>query len=122
MDDDLGALKRISCEILKPGKELIDLIPEAQALRDLFERKAQFCIDNSRDLAAGQSRLSSGLAISPTLAAMCIRELFRTTAFIKGLGAAIKDAVHPERPVRVLYAGCGRLCLAGGSADGGVRP
>lgn len=111
MDEDLEALKRISREILYPSKELIDLIPEAQALRDLFERKAQFCIDNSRDLSAGESRLGSGLAISPALAAMCIRELFRTTAFIKGLGAAIRDAARPERPVRVLYAGCGPYAL-----------
>ncbi len=107
MGNDLGELKRISREIINPDKTLADLIPEAQALRDLFERKARFCIDHSRDLAAGESRLDSGLAISPTLAAMCIRELFRTTAFIRGLGEAIGDAMRPERPVRVLYAGCG---------------
>lgn len=107
MKDDLDELKRISSAILDPEKTLTDLIPEAQALRDLFERKARFCIDHRRDLAAGESRLDSGLAISPTLAAMCIRELFRTTAFVRGLGTAIRDALYSGRPAHVLYAGCG---------------
>lgn len=108
---DLDELRRIAQEIVDPGKELADLIPQAEALRDLIERRANFRIDHERDIASGESRLEYGLAISPALAAMCIRELFRTPAFIRGLHDAIDDAAKPHRPVRVLYAGCGPYAL-----------
>lgn len=107
----MDQLRNIAQAILDPGKELADLIPEAQALRDLFEQRANFQIDHATGVGEGETRLASGLAISPTLAAMCIRELFRTAAFIRGLGNAIRDARHPHRPVRVLYAGCGPYAL-----------
>lgn len=110
-DRDRDLLATITREILSPEKELADLIPQAQALRDLFERQTHFRIDQDRDIATGQTRLASGLAISPTLAAMCARELFRTLAFIRGLAEAINDASPPDRPVRVLYAGCGPYAL-----------
>lgn len=110
-DRDLEALAAITREILRPECELRDLIPQAQALRDLFERRTQFRIAPDRDIATGQTRLANGLAISPTLAAMCARELFRTLAFIRGLAHAISDAAQPDRPVRVLYAGCGPYAL-----------
>lgn len=111
--NDLNELSRIAEEIVAPEKELGDLVPQATALRNLFERVANFRIDHERDIADGQTRLDDGLAISPTLAAMCIRELFRTLAFIRGLHNAIKDAASdtPHRPVRVLYAGCGPYAL-----------
>lgn len=111
--NDLDELGRIAREIVAPEKELGDLVPQASALRDLFERLADFRSDRERDIADGQTRLDDGLAISPTLAAMCIRELFRTLAFIRGLHDAINDAASDtaHRPVRVLYAGCGPYAL-----------
>jgi hypothetical protein len=107
MTNDPDALKKITQAILDPDKELKDLIAEAQALRDLFETLTDFQINPEGGIGVGETRLDSGLAISPTTAAMCIRELFRTCAFIRGLGEAIRDSINPERPVRVLYAGCG---------------
>lgn len=105
------ALSAITRSILDPGKELIDLVPQANALRDLLEQHAEFRIDPKRGIADGETRLDSGLAISPTQAAMCAREQFRTLAFIRGLAAAIADTPQQERPVRVLYAGCGPYAL-----------
>lgn len=104
-------LNHLTTQILDPTKELKDLIPQAIALRDLFEARANFRTDTGQDIAAGQTRLDSGLAISPALAAMCIRELYRTLAFIRGLHGAIGDAAISQRPVRVLYAGCGPYAL-----------
>lgn len=106
--DELDAITR---EILIPERTLVDLLPQAQALREFFEGITRFNIDPARDIAVGQTRLDSGLAISPVLAAMCIREAFRTLAFIRGLADAIADAQCPDRPVRVLYAGCGPFAL-----------
>lgn len=111
MNSDLGELEKITREIINPEKELKDLILAAEALRDLFERWTHFRIDPERDIGTGETRLDSGLAISPTLAAMCIRELFRTPAFIRGLHEAISDAMHSGKPVHVLYAGCGPYAL-----------
>ncbi len=109
--NDLTELSRVAGEIVGPEKELGDLIPQATALRDLIERLANFRIDHEHDIADGQTRLEHGLAISPTLAAMCMHELFRTLAFIRGLHEAIHDAANSHRPVRVLYAGCGPYAL-----------
>jgi hypothetical protein len=111
MNSVLDELTAISRAILAPERGLPDLIPQAQALRDIFEELAHFRIDHGRDIGAGETRLDCGLAISPTLAAMCLREPFRTLAFIRGLAEAIGDALRPERAVRVLYAGCGPYAL-----------
>jgi hypothetical protein len=107
MIDDVVKLGNIARSILAPAKRLADLLPEAHALRDFFETSAGFRIDAERGIGDGETRLESGLAISPTAAALCVRELFRTTAFVRGLGNAINDLLRPDRPVRVLYAGCG---------------
>lgn len=107
----LDELTAISRAILAPEGGLPDLIPQAQSLRNLFEELAHFRVDHGRDIGAGETRLDCGLAISPTLAAMCLREPFRTLAFIRGLAEAIDDALRPDRAVRVLYAGCGPYAL-----------
>lgn len=111
MSSDQDDLSSITREILVPGGALIDLLSQALALRNLFESLAPLRVDPRRDIAMGQKRLGSGLAISPTLAAMCIREPLRTLAFIRGLAEAIGEAMRPDRPVRVLYAGCGPYAL-----------
>ncbi len=108
---DRDVLEAITHEILVHDRTLIDLLPHAQALREFFESITSFNIDPIRDIAAGQARLDSGLAISPVLAAMCIREAFRTIAFIRGLAEAIEDVRCPGTPVRILYAGCGPFAL-----------
>lgn len=111
MAGDRDVLEAITREIVEPDRALNDLIPQAQALRDFFEGITHFTLNPDRDVGAGQTRLESGLAISPTSAAMCVRELFRTLAFIRGLAAAIDEAMQSEKPVRVLYAGCGPYAL-----------
>lgn len=108
---DRDELETITRGILEPDRALCELVPQAQALREFFEGMAHFSIDPTGDTGAGQTRLDCGLAISPMFAAMCLREAFRTLAFIRGLAEAIEDAMQPERPVRVLYAGCGPYAL-----------
>lgn len=53
--------------------------------------------------------LASGLAISSADAALCLSDIPRTVAFIRGVDAAIQEALNrfTERPLRLLYAGCG---------------
>ena len=103
------AFKRLAQAIVDRNKQLNDLIPEAQALRDFLESITQFRIEG--DIGAGETRLDKGLAVSPTIAAMCLRELARTPAFIRGTHQAITESLRPDRPVQVLYAGCGPYAL-----------
>lgn len=107
----LEKLKNLCREIIDPAKDMINIIQHAQALRDLLEQRTNFSPDTGHDIGEGEARLANGLAISPALAAMCLRELFRTPAFIRGLHEAIRDSIRPGQPVRVLYAGCGPYAL-----------
>lgn len=54
-----------------------------------------------------------GSALAPTGAAMCVLGRERTHVFLKGLVSAINRAkeVFTERPIRILYAGCGPFAL-----------
>ncbi|MEO8671883.1 MAG: hypothetical protein ABI411_11250 [Tahibacter sp.] len=68
-------------------------------------------------LAAGDAdgrqstRLAEGLALAPRDAARCVLDHRRTRSFLQALDAAIQSAqrIFAERPLRVLYAGCGPL-------------
>lgn len=111
MDEDLIELERIARTFMEPQKKLHDLLPGSQSLRDLLERRTHFEFPLEGGTGMKETRLDSGLAIAPTMAAMCLRELYRTPAFIRGLGTAIRDSLRPDRPVRVLYAGCGPYAL-----------
>jgi len=53
--------------------------------------------------------LSSGKAISTWSAGRCIIEFSRTAKYLRGLHDAISDMLksEKERPLRILYAGCG---------------
>lgn len=58
-----------------------------------------------------ETQLQEGVAISPRDAVRCILDSTRTTAFLRGVDRAIRQMRerHPERPVQLLYAGCGPL-------------
>jgi hypothetical protein len=53
--------------------------------------------------------LPTGIAISASAAAHCLREFARSSAFLRGIQQAIKDLqkLFPGERLRILYAGCG---------------
>lgn len=106
-DSDQAALECLARALTDPARARDSLIGEVVALSQLLERRTGLSPRSATELGAGQTVLPSGLAISPLKAALCARECFRTITFIKGLHAAIIAAHRCERPVRVLYAGCG---------------
>ena len=110
-NNDLENLKKIAQDILDPAHSLIDLIGSINDLRTLIEALALLKVTPGANLSEGRTLLDSGMAVSPLTAAFCAREVFRTAAFIKGLGEAVQDAARDDRPVRVLYAGCGPYAL-----------
>lgn len=107
MTPDRSELRALAAALADPERPRATLIQEAGALRMLLERCTGLSLEQQPDLGANQTRLGAGLAISPIKAALCAREPYRTITFIKGLADAIAAARRPDRPVRVLYAGCG---------------
>jgi len=110
-NQDIESLKRIAQDILDPGKTLVDLIPRIGDLRALLEQRVLLKLTPEVNLGEGRAMLDSGMAVSPLMAAFCAREVLRSAAFIKGAGAAVRDTVREDRPMRVLYAGCGPFAL-----------
>ena len=110
-----GALERLRTltEQLLEGAALPgDAAAAVRELESLFSELAAFGVP-TENIAEGESRLSTGLAISPGQAAMCLRDFGRTTAFLRGVHRAIASCAQaaPGRTVEVLYAGCGPYAL-----------
>lgn len=77
-------LREITRQIVDRERPLGSLIAETGALGSLLEKHAEFRMEPVRDIASGETLTGAGLAISPTQAAMCLREPVRTAAFIRG--------------------------------------
>lgn len=105
---NVESLRELTLQILDPEQPAPTLRPEVLALAEILRAQASFQIDPQRDIGAGETRAEAGLALSPTMAAMCLDEYHRTAVFIRGLHEAIRGA---GRPVSVLYAGCGPYAL-----------
>lgn len=105
---------RDGAEFKSAAKKLLEgTSPEAWRLAtgkmdQLFRENA-----NGDYLAFGQmstlKETLGGYAILPSLAANCLKDSIRTAGFAKGLFDAINVAkkTFTERPIRILYAGCG---------------
>lgn len=85
-------------------------------LRDALDAFSQLCEDaggvrpdRSFDAWAGDTLLDNGVAINPRAAAHCVTDYQRTVAFLRGVNAAIDTLKirFAQRPLEVLYAGCG---------------
>lgn len=110
MSHERQQLRQIARCILDPARPLYSFYHEMQALKDILEVLTPFRRFYKQDISRGETRTPSGLAISPTQAAMCLDEIARSCAFIRGLNAAIRDRIDRnggKRPIHVLYAGCG---------------
>lgn len=62
-------------------------------------------------LSERDSRLDAGRALAPSHAARCVQDVLRTARLAQAVAAAIEQRLRqrPDRPVRLLYAGCGPL-------------
>lgn len=99
--------------LLDAGAEVHTLRPELLELTAILTGAQTTGIQRDDQIDKGETLTPDGLAISPTNAMMCADDYVRTIKFIRGAHAAIADhkEQHPDRPVRVLYAGCGPYAI-----------
>lgn len=107
----LAELAAIASAMADPQRTLDTLIGETGRLQRLMEQHCALSLTQVERMRDGESFLPSGWAISPVQAALCAREPYRTAAFIQGLALAVQERLQADRPVRVLYAGCGPFAL-----------
>lgn len=102
-------LKLVTNSLLDESRPAFSLRAEILQLKSIFARAGEFIADASEDIANGETITAFGVAISPTMASMCVDDFARTVQFLRGLHAAIIEqlADRTNEPFRVLYAGCG---------------
>ena len=100
-------LRNITLEILDETRPAYSCRAEVMELKAIFEDVGSLSF--AREISDGETATNAGTAISPMMAAMCLDDFARTVQFIRGVHEAIVDQrrKHAERPVRILYAGCG---------------
>lgn len=110
-EQKLEQLAQITKAILDPGRPAYSLRDEILQLRSIFEASGGFSSETAGDISSGETITKGGVAISPTMAAMCLDDLARTVQFLRGVHDAISDLRGhiTDRSIRVLYAGCGPL-------------
>lgn len=109
----LDRLRTLTEIILNPKYPSYTLRSEVLEVSDIIASVASNNPVNLSQIGEGETLTDNGLALSPTMAAMCAAEYKRTVEFLRGLNAAIRDVSQeiPNRPVRVLYAGCGPYAI-----------
>ena len=102
-------LRVVTRSLIDETRPAFSLRNEILEMKSVFETAGGDTIASVDDIATGETITAEGVAISPTMAAMCVDDFVRTVQFIRGAHAAIRDlrSTVIERPVRVLYAGCG---------------
>lgn len=97
---------RLTRILLDSGRDAAALRPEVVELAGCLVRASGHVADDV--VTSGETRTTAGLALSPSMAAMCIDDYVRTIAFLRGVHEAV-ESIDVDRRVRVLYVGCGPL-------------
>lgn len=104
---------RLTREVLTHDGQRGVLAGIVYELAEILECAAELQVDPESSVLEGETELSEGVAISPIQAAMCAGDFQRTAVFLRGLHAAIEEAVERRSsvPVRILYAGSGPYAM-----------
>jgi len=102
-------VRQIAVLLIDPERPAYSLRSEVLELKSIYVRASGGALTDADDIATGQTNTASGVAISPTMASMCVDDFARTVQFIRGTHDAIRDIRKQikDRPIQVLYAGCG---------------
>ncbi len=99
-------LRKLTETILSEKSDFSALEQAIKGMQAFYEAHTHTDMDN---LPEDGINLPSGLAISPWQAAACLKEVRRTTIFLRGIHKAILQLKQdfPGEKINVLYAGCG---------------
>lgn len=100
-------LGQASADILFSGNDYLKIKKGIEWMHDLY---ASITDIRAGDLINEHNiKTQNGHIVTPAVAAHCLIDLMRSTRFIRGAYKAIKSfkETHPNRPLRILYAGCG---------------
>ena len=102
-------LREATAPVFRPRAYPGELLAAVQAMSSLFSELTQVDDESTHPEDDVETVLSSGTALSPIGAARCVGDVARTTRFLRGIDAAIREAGRrfPGGAVEVLYAGCG---------------
>lgn len=105
--DIVKEMRRITSYLIETKEPIWSLRPEVMELKALFEKIQTSTFANLHDIASGETYTENGLAVSPTMAILCVNEYVRTIQFLRGVHQAVSDLLTIKEQIRVLYAGCG---------------
>lgn len=102
-------MRRITLSLLDSQRPAHSLRQEVVEMMTIISGSRTILTARQEDISGGEVRTSNGLALSPTMAAMCTDDFVRTIEFIRDTHAAIVDIRKrfPDRPAQVFYIGCG---------------
>lgn len=108
-DAALPGLKQITDEILSSNIEVPQLKVLVEQLYSLFSNVSGVSDNSDYHEDTVETMLAQGRAISPSLAARCTLDSFRTAQFLRATHAAVLEAQKrfPNQTLEILYAGCG---------------
>ena len=104
-----AALGEIASRLVDKTCPATTLRPEILAMTEILSRATPHFSRRTEGIEQEEVRTPNGLAVSPTMAAMCADDYMRTIMFLRGLHDAVVERLKriSGRPLRVLYAGCG---------------
>lgn len=102
-------LRQATLALLDKNTAAYSLRTEVLDIKSILQEAGGFSTEGQQSISTGETITSSGVAISPTMAAMCLDDFARTVVFTRGVHDAIGHLNRQGRPLHVLYAGCGPL-------------
>ncbi len=110
---NLELLRNATLKLLDPLTPTNTLRLKVLEIVEVLKNVSKFEVNLTEKIAHGGTWTDNGLALSPTLAAMCAKDYVRTVVFIRSLYDAIQDIRKREsdRPTRILYAGTGPYAI-----------
>lgn len=98
-------LKQATDNILFSGDDYLKI---KRGTDSLYRQFSEHTGVTAGDLTHAQYiETESGLAVAIEHAAHCLKDIMRTTRFLRGIYLAIEDRAEAPSTVRILYAGCG---------------
>jgi len=102
-------LRAITEQLLDHDSDPGQLREACIRLHDVFAELSNVGGESTGADVEHETRLATGVALSPRDAARCALDSRRTVMFIRGIHSAIQRSIErsPDQPIHLLYAGCG---------------